>query len=174
MIHSVKYLFLIFIIFGLFSASFAQHTVSQKEESRKDFSRLKSLTVGADVVVTGKVSQKKSDWNEKKTRIFTKTTVLVDEYLKGQNAGRFVEIITPGGEVGEVGELYTHMPRFADNEEVVVFLKQNGTARDYRIFNGEEGKITVLQDEKTREKVTRSNIRINNLKSKIRKFVDGN
>ena len=69
--------------------------------------------------------QKKSDWNQDKTRIFTKVTIQVDEYLKGNNSGKTMVINTPGGEVDGIGELYTHMPSFKDDEDVLVFAKED-------------------------------------------------
>jgi hypothetical protein len=133
---------------------------------------IKNLSKRADVILTGKVTEKKSSWNETKTRIYTKATVQVEEYLKGNSNGNYVEITYPGGEVGDVGELYTHMPQFEDNEEVLVFLKKDGKNGGYKVLNGEEGKITVLSDAKTKEKVTSSNLRIKDLKSQIKSFIN--
>ena len=162
MINSNRFLFLMLIFLGFQLTSFAQ------EES----SVIKKLSKGADVILTGKVTQKKSSWNESKTRIYTKITLQVEEYLKGNNNGNSVEITYPGGEVGDVGELYTHMPRFEDTEEVLVFLKKDGKNKEYKVLNGEEGKITVLRDAKTKENVTSSNLRINDLKSQIKSFIN--
>ena len=176
MVNLSRYLFLIFIFFVLHSFSFAQQETSQRATSQKELyqkesSRIQKLSKGADVIITGKVTQKKSSWNDNKTRIFTRTTVQVDEYLKGQSKGDYVEITSPGGEVGDVGELYTHMPRFEDNEEVLVFLQRDKKNNGYKVFNGEEGKITVMSDAQTKEKVTRSNMRVNALKSQIKSFL---
>ena len=162
MASSYKLLFLILVLLGFHFISFAQ------EES----SRIKKLSKGADVILTGKVTQKKSGWNEAKTRIYTKATLQVEEYLKGNNNGNSVEITYPGGEVGDVGELYSHMPKFEDNEEVLVFLKKDEKNKGYKVLNGEEGKITVLSDPKSKEKVTSSNLRINDLKSQIKSFIN--
>lgn len=177
MFNPIRYLITILLISALYSVSFAQQKVSRQETTPKaaepkETSVIKQLSRGADVIVTGKVTEKQSNWNEKKTRIYTVTTVAVDEYLKGQNSGSFVEVTTPGGEVGDVGELYTHMPRFEDNEEVLVFLKRDGDRRSYKVLNGEEGKITVLRDAETSEKVTRSHMRIETLKEQIKSFIN--
>jgi len=158
--RSLIYLWLIFLVFNLLS--FAQ------EES----SMIKKLSKGADVILIGKVTEKKSSWNENKTRIYTKTTVQVEEYLKGSSNGNDVNIIYLGGEVGDVGELYTHMPKFEDNEEVLVFLKKDGKNEGYKVFSGEDGKMTVISDGKTKEKVTSSNLRIKDLKSQIKSFIN--
>ena len=112
---------------------------------------IKNLSEGADLILTGKVIQKESSWNASKTRIYTKATLQVDEMLKGNNNANDVEVNYPGGEVGDVGELYTHMPQFEDNEEVLVFLIKDEKSNEYKVLNGQEGKITVIEDEKTNE-----------------------
>jgi hypothetical protein len=159
---SNKFLFPLLFLLGFHLKSFAQ----------KESSEIKKLSKGADVILTGKITQKKSGWNETKTRIYTKATLKVDEYLKGKNNGKYIEITYPGGEVGDIGEIYTHMPKFADNEEVLVFLKKDEKNNGYKVLNGEEGKITVLNDAKTKEKVTSSNLPIKALKAQIKSFIN--
>ena len=160
--NSNKFLFPLLFLLGFQLTVFAQ----------KESSQLKKLSKGADIILTGKVSQKKSSWNENKTRIYTTATLQVEEFLKGKSNGNSVEITYPGGEVGDIGELYTHMPKFADNEEVLVFLKKDEMNKGYKVLNGEEGKITVLNDAKTKEKVTNSNVSIKSLKSQIKSFIN--
>lgn len=133
---------------------------------------LQDLSVGADVIITGKVTQQFSSWNDDNTRIYTKATIQVDEYLKGINNGSSITVTYLGGEVGDVGEMYSHMPRFQDNEEVLVFLKKDNKNSDYKVFNGENGKISVIDDPKTGEKVTTSNVQINSLKAQIKNYVN--
>jgi len=157
-----RFLFLMLIIFGLFLFSFAKEKPSKIEK----------LSKGADIILTGKVTQKISKWNENKTRIYTKATLKVDEFLKGNNNGSSVEVVYPGGEIDEVGEIYTHMPKFNDNEEVLGFLKKDRKQKEFKVLHGEEGKITVIRDSKTNEKMTRSNVHINALKSQIKSIVN--
>ena len=137
-----------------------------------DTAAIKKMSQHADVIISGKVVEKQSSWNASKTRIYTKTKVQVDEFLKGNNPDNVVEITTLGGEVGDVGELYTHLPRFEDEEEVLVFLKKDAQRNEYKVLNGTEGKITVLEDMKTKEKMTRSNIPLKDLKSQIKHYLD--
>ncbi len=139
--------------------------------AQSESSRIKKLSAEADVIITGKVDQQSSSWNEAKTRIFTKTTLQVDEYLKGGISKKVIEINTPGGEVGEIGELYTHMPKFKKNEEVLLFLKKDFRTSTYKVLNGEDGKILVINDEVTNQKVTNSNTPINSIKEQIKSFV---
>jgi hypothetical protein len=158
------------IFFVLFFAGFQLTLLAQF--SKKELSEIKKMSKGSDVIVTGKVTKQKSSWNSNKTRIFTEATLHVDEYIKGNKNGSSVVVTYPGGEVGSVGELYSHMPKFVNNEDVLVFLKKDKKGEGYKIFNGEEGKINVLSDSKTGEKVTSSNVRINYLKAQIKGYLN--
>jgi len=161
MSNSIRFFFLILISIGIHLTVFAQ----------EEASKIKRLSQEADVIVSGKVTEKESSWNKSKTRIYTRTIVQVDESLKGTNNESSVEIISPGGEVGEVGELYSHMPTFKDDEEVLVFLKINEKNKDYKVLNGEEGKITVIKDSNSNEKVTGSRVLLKDLKSQIKTYL---
>lgn len=158
----MRLLCVLIIVGGFFSAAFAQLTSSDVERMSKN----------ADIIITGKVVEQNSNWNENNTRIYTQATIQVEEYLKGSNNSGSVIVSYPGGEVGDVGEMYSHMPRFQDNEEVLVFLKKDDKSTNYKVFNGEEGKINVVMDPKTGEKVTTSNVQINSLKAQIKSYIN--
>lgn len=134
-------------------------------------SELKYLSEGADLILTGKVVQQNSSWNEDRSRIYTNATIQVEEYLKGNNNEGSIVVTYLGGEVGEVGELYTHMPKFEDDEEILVFLKRDQGTSSYKVYNGEEGKLSIVYDKTTGKKVTTSNVQINSLKAQIKSFI---
>ena len=157
---------LVFLLGSGYSV-FAQNTVAEKE-----MAKIEKLARGADVIVTGKVTERKSNWNENKTRIYTRATLRVDEYIKGDRNGDVVEVTYPGGEVGEVGEIYSHMPRFEENEEVLVFLKKDKQLKGFKVFDGEEGKISVVRDIKSNEKISRSSNSVRELKRQINKYLE--
>ena len=160
---TIKHLFFAMIIAaGFYYASFAQSTSSEVE----------SMSKNADVIITGKVAEQNASWNENKTRIYTQATIQVEEYLKGSNNGNSLVITYPGGEVGEIGEMYSHMPRFEDNEEILVFLKKDKNTTDYKVYNGENGKMSVISDPQTGEKITTSNVKINSLKAQIKSYIN--
>ena len=162
MLFSVKkWTFVIFLISGYLFGAFAQ--MGQSE--------LKILSENADVIVTGKVIQQNSSWNENKTRIFTRATIQVEETLKGSGLNSVV-VSYPGGEVGDIGEMYTHTPKFENNEEVLVFLKKDQTGSSYKVVNGEDGKLTVTTDAKTGEKITAQNVKVNTLTAQIKNYVN--
>ena len=150
------------LVSGFHFSSFAQFSSSE----------IKNLTNGADIILTGKVTDQASSWNENKTRIYTKATIQVNEYIKGNSTGGTVTVNYPGGEIGEIGEMYSHMPRFEDNEEVLVFLKKSRNNTDYKVLNGAEGKINLLNDEVTGEKITSSRVPLNSLKEQISNYLN--
>lgn len=133
---------------------------------------LQDLSKDADLIITGKVSQQISSWNEDKSRIYTIATIQVEDYIKGNLAGNSVSVKYLGGEVGDVGETYSHIPTFVNNEEVLIFLKKNENKSDYSVLYGEEGKISLVNDSQTGELITSSNVRVSSLKNQIKNFIN--
>jgi len=159
---SLKGILLVILIFtSLHLSAFAQ----QKS------SRIKNLSLEADVILTGRVVQKEASWNSSKTRIYTKTTLQINERLKGDHTDSAVEIISLGGEVDGVGELYSHIPNFKESEEVLVFLKKNKKDNRFRVLDGEEGKITVIDNGKKESKMTELNTGLKSLKLQIKSYI---
>jgi hypothetical protein len=99
------------------------------------------LARSAEIVAVGKVTATRGEWDQNKTRIVTRVTVAVDEYLKG-DAGSVMTIISPGGEVDGVGEWYSHTARFKSDEEVVVFAERD-TKGNFRVAGGQAGKLSI-------------------------------
>jgi hypothetical protein len=127
----------------LFSTSSAQQRALKVDE----------LAKRAEVVAVGRVTELKSEWNQDQTMIFTRVTLAVDEYIKGgDRTSSLVTITTLGGEVGEVGEMYTHAPSFRQNERVVVFLQKDQRG-EYRVSGGTQGKYNIEKDPVTGQMV---------------------
>ena len=156
------FLFVLMIISGFYFTSLAQLSSSE----------IKILSEKADVILTGKVAQQTSSWNENKTRIYTHATIRVEDYIKGNNSGNTVTVTYPGGEVGDIGEMYSHMPSFEKNEEVLLFLKKDTRNTSFKVVNGEDGKITVTTNTKTGEKITSSKRHISSLTAQIKSYID--
>jgi len=93
-----RLLFGLILVCGIYSTNFAQQMAVG----------LQDLSVGADVIITGKVTQQSSSWNDDNTRIYTKATIQVDEYLKGINNGSSITVTYLGGEVGDVGDVFSY------------------------------------------------------------------
>jgi len=158
-IKSVVLICFVMLLGGLSPAIYSQQ-----------MAELQKLSKDADVILTGKVTKQQSAWNQDKSRIITYTTVKANEYIKGNTNNNYVVISHPGGEIDGVGEMYTHMPTFTDDEEVLLFLKNNKDNSDYNVLYGEEGKIAILNSG-SGEKVTAFNVPVKMLKSQIQKYV---
>lgn len=135
-------------------------------------SDIKNLSQGADIIVTGKVVDQKAQWSSDNSRIYTQVTIQVDEYLKGSDNQDRIVITHLGGEVGSVGETYSHIPTFTDDENVLVFVKKSAKDESLSVFEGEEGKLTFYQNKKTGEKVTSNNIKASDIKKEIKGLVE--
>jgi len=156
-------LFLITVLlFGTQNLSLAQSIQSD----------IKNLSQGADMIITGKVVDQQSQWNSDNSRIYTNVTIQVDEYLKGSENQDRIVISHLGGEVGSVGETYSHIPTFLDDENVLVFVKKSAKDQSLSVFEGEEGKLTLYQNKNTGEKVTSNNIKASDIKKEIKSFVE--
>lgn len=136
--------------------------------SQNKSSFIERMAQGADLIITGKVVEQNSAWNSDKTSIYTNVTIRVDEYIKGQNTRNDIVITHPGGEVGDVGELYTHVPTFRNDEEILLFVKKNVRTNYYEVFQGESGKFTLSEDKVTGEKKTSQNWKVDKLKEEIK------
>jgi len=109
---------------------------------------LEELTRSSDVVAVRQVKNMTSEWDETGNRIRTKVLLSVDQYVVGTVNGNELTLYVPGGEVGTVGELYSHMPVFKQDEQVMVFAARD-QQQHYRVSAGEQGKFTIQKDQAT-------------------------
>jgi hypothetical protein len=114
------------------------------------------LAARADLVAIGKVTSLHSEWNNERTRIVTRVTVAVDQYLKGDQPQRTLAVTVPGGEVDGEGELYSHAARFTNNEEVVVFAERDPRG-GLRVSGGGQGKFSVMEEKSSGKKMVGEN-----------------
>ncbi len=148
------------LIFMLMGASNAQtRRLSLEELSKK-----------SELIVTGRVMEQRSEWNEENTRIYTRVSISVDEYHKGEGASENLTVTSLGGEVGEVGELYTGTARFEKDEEVFLFLKKD-QKNNYRVTGSNLGKYKILQDERTGKKVVGLNRTLDDFSIRVKNIV---
>ena len=110
---------------------------------------VESLTASADVVVRAKVSATRSAWGDGGARsgaIFTTISLTPSAFWKG-SGGAQVNVLTPGGSVGEWDQTVHGAPAFREEEEVVVFLKRRaGTPDSAPLFEVQQwalGKFAV-------------------------------
>lgn len=109
---------------------------------------IEELTRASDLVVRGRVAGKEVRSSPDGSRIFTLVKVEVADTLKG-GATKIVEVQVPGGELGDIGQMVHGAPRFADGEEVVVFLQTIGPQREdlplARVASLAQGKFEVIR-----------------------------
>lgn len=119
--------------------------VAAKAESQTHGITAEELATRANIVAIGTVRSMQSEWSSDRTKIVTKVTIAVDQYLKGSQQDRTITITVPGGEVDGVGELYSHVARFRQNEEVVVFAERDAGGT-LRVTGGEQGKLSLTTE----------------------------
>lgn len=103
---------------------------------------LSKLTLRADLIVRGQVTEQASAWDEDKTTIFTDSILEVHDAIKGAPQADELVMRTPGGVVDEVGLTVWPAPRFSEGEEVLVFL-EGSPAAGYRVTGSVQGKYSV-------------------------------
>lgn len=128
---------------GLFLLLSSQNVLSQvRPVSLEDLAR------NSEVIAIGQVKNMTSEWDETGTKIRTKVLLSVDQFVAGNSSGNTFTLYVPGGEVGTVGEIYSHMPVFKRDEQVMVFAAQD-KMHHYRVSAGEQGKFTIQKDPTT-------------------------
>jgi hypothetical protein len=131
---------------------------------------LEQLTNESDAVVVGKVAALASEWNDSKSRIQTRVTIAVDQNVKGDASMRSITVLVPGGEVGSVGEVYSHSPRFLRDEAVVVFAKKSAEGF-YQVSEGTKGKYTIIKDETSGASIVAGASSLESFTAKVRAAV---
>lgn len=94
-------------------------------------------------IVQGRVVSRESHMLDGSNRIVTDIKIQVSESWAGkQSAGKTITVRTLGGVVGEVGERVEHQPVFGPNEEVVLFVQDDGQGNVRCVYEA-QGKFAV-------------------------------
>ena len=102
------------------------------------------LAYESDLIVRGVVTAKESAWNEKRTRIYTHTTLDVSQLIKSKLPHQSKVVIRQIG--GEVDGLVQHVSgnaEFNQGEEVLVFLEKHPTANVMVVMGMAQGKFSI-------------------------------
>jgi hypothetical protein len=99
---------------------------------------LPTLTARADQIVTGEVVRTECFAIED-GRIYTRAVVAVTENLKGDKSAE-LEVVMPGGTVGDTTMRMSEAPSFTEGESVILFLKNSGN----RLAGWFQGKYVVV------------------------------
>ncbi|MEN9797941.1 MAG: hypothetical protein RL653_1637 [Pseudomonadota bacterium] len=84
-----------------------------------------SLARASDAVVRCKVVSSSSRWSRDGRRILTEVRLEVVETIAGE-AGRELQVVQPGGVVGDIGQKVDGLAAFEPGEEAVLFLERRG------------------------------------------------
>lgn len=100
----------------------------------------------APLVLVGEVNSVKCEWNQKRTKIYTRVLVTPSEVLKGNKNLGAVAIKTIGGRVGDVVAELAGAPHFSVGERVVVFLEPRRDGDGYNTLGLYQGKFELVRD----------------------------
>ena len=150
------------------SLLFLFHSIVSSQSFKTD---LKTMSKNADAIVAAEVTAINSVWGKDKSRIYTDVTLAINERIKGDKQGGSIVVRHLGGEVDGVGELYSHMPKFSEKEEVLLFVKEAADSR-YEVLNGEEGKIQIITNETSGVKTTAMNKSLKSFKTQIKNYLE--
>ena len=79
----------------------------------------------ADYVVEGMVERVESNWDEDKSTIFTRTNLSIEKYVKGTPlAENELQIVTPGGTVGDITQVVEDQPIFHEGKRVRIYFQE--------------------------------------------------
>jgi hypothetical protein len=83
------------------------------------------ITETADYIINGTVEKVESRWNEGRTGIFTYTDLRIENYVKGTPfAQNMLQIVTPGGTVGEITQWVEDQPIFHEGKKVRIYFQE--------------------------------------------------
>jgi hypothetical protein len=137
---SVNYL-LVMLSLLICNSAFATTVTIPKDED---------LIIGARAIIRGRVLAVGSALDGE--RIYTYTTIRVQEVLKGQINERRIVIKEEGGRVGTLGSIIWGSPQFVPNENVLLYLtsRTDGSLHVHQMFLG---KFTISEDPLTRQSI---------------------
>jgi hypothetical protein len=83
------------------------------------------ITQAADYIIEGTVEKVESRWNQERSGIFTYTELTIEKYIKGAPfAENKLQIITPGGTVGEISQWVEDQPIFHEGKRVRIYFEE--------------------------------------------------
>jgi hypothetical protein len=83
------------------------------------------ITQTADYIIEGTVEKVESSWNPEGTSIFTYTELSIEKYVKGTPfAQNKLQIVTPGGTVGEISQWVEDQPIFHEGKRVRIYFEE--------------------------------------------------
>ena len=120
---------------------------SAADATQVRYQSVEQLGSQSAAVVRGKVTDSRSFWNSTHTKIYTETSIQVDETYKGSGES-FVRVLQLGGEVDGVRVTVHGALAWRPGEEVVVFLEPNRSG-SFHVSGFCQGKFKIERDTAT-------------------------
>ena len=115
---------------------------------------VQQMTAASQTVIHAVVKSSRAQTVDNNPKhIQTIVALEVRELLRGTRGTRSLQLVLPGGRVGDWAMHIPGMPSFKAGEEVVLFLEK--TATNWAISGLSQGKFTVLTDAQGQKTVTR-------------------
>ncbi len=111
---------------------------------------LEQLSMASSSIVQARVVSQESRWNAEHTRIFTYTKLAVSQSFKG-SAASTVEIVQPGGAVGNLRVRVPGSAALRPDTEYILFLEPSKQNSNYVVVGMSQGAYRVYRDAKTHQ-----------------------
>jgi len=139
--------FLLFIIcFSSFNCT-KLHATSETQKTTLEVAKK------SEYIVLAQCTSSESKWNEQETFIFTYTTFSINEYIKGNSLGKEITLRIFGGQVGNQKLTAPDLPRFNEDEEVILFLRPKNEYGYDVLKSVMSGVLRIQIDETTGKKI---------------------
>lgn len=107
----------------------------------------------AELVFTGMVLGSEVVLTPEDAFPFTFVTFRVDEVLKGKVEGRQLTLRFPGGEVGGEWVVAVGMPEFEAGDEVLLFVRGNGSSSFSPVVGWEQGRLRFAREARSGRRI---------------------
>lgn len=118
---------------------------------------IEEMTEEAGIILEGKVTSVKSEWNYDHTQIYTFVEITVAEYIKGALEENEITLRVLGGAVGDTAMTIVEAPSFLSEEEVFLFLRPRYRGL-FPVIGLYQGKFHMETDVKTGKKVLKNEL----------------
>jgi hypothetical protein len=142
------------------------------------------LARDSELIITGDVEDTEAHWTSDKTSIMTTAVISITEIIKGRAKEKKIQVMYPGGEVGDIGMKVSDEAPLHRGERVLLFLAPESrfsAGSAYRISGRAQGKYTIGYDQIARKRGFSladgderldTALPVETLKEKIKSYVD--
>lgn len=132
------------VFLSLFAALYDYENINVSYAGVKTEVSIERLVKSSDIIVIGKCLTSYSDWNSKKSEIYTYTLFDPIQILKGQTEVPLI-IETLGGQVGSLVSTVIGAPTFINGNKFVLFLFRKRSGQ-LGIVGLNRGKFNIYQN----------------------------